>query len=112
VVLANLRSAFSKRIFGEDVQNFRPERFLDEVTGQLNSLRWSVPGFGMGKRTCPGENLAQVTAFVFFVTILKNFKLRCIPNEPKPSSELLDGVTSMPHAYKLLVSHRKTTNNF
>eukprot|EP00252_Welwitschia_mirabilis_P000622 TRINITY_DN10613_c0_g1_i2.p2 TRINITY_DN10613_c0_g1~~TRINITY_DN10613_c0_g1_i2.p2 ORF type:complete len:215 (-),score=37.10 TRINITY_DN10613_c0_g1_i2:67-711(-) len=43
-------------IWGLDVDKFKPERFLEE--GSSKSLMTKMVPFGLGRRMCPGKNLA------------------------------------------------------
>ncbi|CAN7984476.1 unnamed protein product [Ixodes hexagonus] len=55
---------------GPDV--FSPERFLDPVTGKVNKdLLPQLLSFGMGPRTCPGEELAHVDMFYVLVRFMQ-----------------------------------------
>ncbi|KAK7467826.1 hypothetical protein BaRGS_00036932 [Batillaria attramentaria] len=75
-----------------DPEVFRPERFLDDVTGQLlemnHPLRKSLLAFGVGRRNCPGENFARTRIFLYITTLLQKFdvlppvKHDLLPAEP------------------------------
>ncbi|KAK7497845.1 hypothetical protein BaRGS_00010979 [Batillaria attramentaria] len=58
---------------------FRPERFLDDVTGQVlpatHPLRQNLLSFGAGKRSCPGENFARTRVFLYVTTLLQKFDI-------------------------------------
>lgn len=58
----------------EDPETFKPERFLSPQ-GKYTRLDKLMP-FGYGKRSCPGESLAQMEIFLFTVTTLQNFKIK------------------------------------
>lgn len=44
-------------IFGEDVDDFRPERWLDAPPAQLKEMKATMFQFGAGARTCIGKNI-------------------------------------------------------
>ncbi|XP_072047972.1 cytochrome P450 2U1-like [Amphiura filiformis] len=52
---------------------FRPERFIDE-NGEYFEKSGVIP-FGLGRRMCPGENIAKMELFVFFTHLLHRFSL-------------------------------------
>lgn len=56
---------------------FRPERFLDPVTGTLMSKDRLPPllSFGLGPRSCPGEKLAQADMFYVLVRLLQRLSV-------------------------------------
>ena len=50
------------KVFGEDAETFRPERFLEDSDERLLQLRTSVvdAAFGFGRWRCLGKNIAQM----------------------------------------------------
>lgn len=63
---------YDPEIFG-DPYEFRPERFIDEDGKLANTEK--VWAFSIGKRACPGESLAVLETFLYFTTLLQNFKV-------------------------------------
>nr|APH81373.1 cytochrome P450 CYP3030A1 [Tigriopus kingsejongensis] len=63
-------------------QQFKPERFLS-ADGTKFEKGDRVVTFGMGKRKCPGENMARMELYMFFVSIMQNFTIEsvCDPEE-------------------------------
>ncbi|KAK8768300.1 hypothetical protein V5799_015235 [Amblyomma americanum] len=56
---------------------FKPERFLDPVTGKL-AAKDQLPtllSFGLGPRTCPGEKLAQADIFYVLVRLVQRLNI-------------------------------------
>ncbi|OQV23426.1 hypothetical protein BV898_02548 [Hypsibius exemplaris] len=58
-----------------DPDTFLPERFLQE-NGTLNQVALSnVIPFSVGKRACPGEQLARMMVLIFFASIMQSFDI-------------------------------------
>jgi len=72
---------FNPEIY-EEPENFNPARFMIEEGKQRAELPVT---FGIGKRACIGEGFTMAQVFLFFVTIIKNFKLS-LPAEGKSVS--------------------------
>jgi cytochrome P450 len=105
-ILANPRTAFTKEIFGKDPWAFRPERFLDINTGELNALKNTLAPFGMGSRICPGEQLSNVSSFFFAVSLLRKYKLSVVPGEARPTTELVVGISAKPFPFRAMFTKR------
>lgn len=59
-----------KKIFGEDVDSFRPERFLEE-NGKLNGLEEYIQmSWGVGRRYCASLYEKIMLLFINLVSIL------------------------------------------
>lgn len=60
------------QIFGEDVETFRPERWLDdpEKAAVMNQFLFS---FGGGARTCAGKNVSYLEMYKLVPAILRTF---------------------------------------
>ncbi|XP_037563419.1 cytochrome P450 2B15-like isoform X2 [Dermacentor silvarum] len=67
----------------DEPEKFRPERFLDPVTGKLRRDPFPLVSFGMGPRTCPGEKLAHVDMFYILVRLLQRLSVRADEKPPK-----------------------------
>lgn len=55
----------------DEPEKFKPERFLDSAG--VFKKRPELNPFGMGKRTCLGENLARYELFLIFTTLLQKY---------------------------------------
>ncbi|XP_001638569.2 steroid 17-alpha-hydroxylase/17,20 lyase [Nematostella vectensis] len=79
---------------------FRPERFLDSRGGFSTASTEGFTPYGMGLRSCPGEQLARMELFLFTVRLLRMFEFRA--SEALP--EMLDaefGITLRPLPFKI-----------
>ena len=68
-----------RAVFGEDADEFRPERHLDEkgelLPGPFETYQAGHVSFGFGKRICVGKELANESLFINTVRILWAAKL-------------------------------------
>ncbi|CAL8116967.1 unnamed protein product [Orchesella dallaii] len=98
-LLPNVYAAhFCESIWG-DPHRFRPERFLT-LNGEIDQkLADFVIPFGGGKRACLGQSLAETTLFMYFVTVLRFYKISMIPGKPKPTIEPKLGMTYGPQPF-------------
>lgn len=64
----------NKPVFGDDVDNFRPERWLgpeDKVRVMQNTLF----SFGHGKHACAGKNLARMELLKLVLSLMRRFEV-------------------------------------
>ena len=68
-----------RAVFGEDADEFRPERHLDEhgesLPGPVETNQAGHVGFGFGRRNCVGKDLATDSLFIDSARILWATKL-------------------------------------
>ncbi|PSK38150.1 Isotrichodermin C-15 hydroxylase [Elsinoe australis] len=62
-------------IFGEDVDTFRPERWLEATPAQLREMKATMFQFGAGPRTCIGKNISLLEIYKLVPTFLRNFEI-------------------------------------
>ncbi|ODM87553.1 Farnesoate epoxidase [Orchesella cincta] len=93
------------KIWGEDVNEFRPERFLNGDKTQVIQNEALVP-FSTGRRVCIGEGLAKNTLFLFIANTLKKFNIEPDPVCPVLEVETLSGFIREPKPFKLVLSLR------
>ena len=67
---------------------FKPERFIDE-NGKFNHSERVTP-FGIGKRACLGQNLAEKEFFLFMVGFLQRFEISASSLHPLPGFSIDD----------------------
>ncbi|KAI0291636.1 cytochrome P450 [Multifurca ochricompacta] len=63
-----------REVFGDDADDFRPERFLDEkgevILGSTEANQEGHITYGFGRRACPGKHLANEALFIDIARIL------------------------------------------
>lgn len=72
-----------KEVFGEDVEVFRPERWLvdnekdkEEEERRIKEMTGTMLQFGMGARTCIGKNISLLEIYKLVPTLLRRFEVR------------------------------------
>lgn len=75
----------NKEIFGEDVEAFRPERWmvdpsLDKASEEkrIKEMASTLLHFGMGARTCIGKNISLMEMYKLVPTVFRRFEV-CAP---------------------------------
>lgn len=63
-------------IFGDDVDAFRPERWLEASADQLRDMKATMFQFGGGSRTCIGKHIALFSIYKFVPAFLRNFDMK------------------------------------
>lgn len=66
-------------IWGQDANEFRPQRFKDGLYKACKFPQAYIP-FGLGTRLCVGRNFAMVELKVVISLIVSNFKFSLSPN--------------------------------
>ncbi|XP_015919999.1 cytochrome P450 2J6-like [Parasteatoda tepidariorum] len=84
-VMANFWAVHHDPRHWEDPDSFLPERFLEPDRKSIRKSSSYMP-FSVGKRACPGETMAYMEVFLYFVSILQNFNVM-LPKEVKPTFE-------------------------
>jgi len=93
------------RLWGEDVEKFNPDRFLNpEGTGTIRPEAF-IP-FSTGRRACIGEGLAKDELFLIIAAIFQTFRVDLNPDEPRPSLEPVPGPVSSPKPHQLIFNLR------
>lgn len=76
-----------KDVFGDDVEAFRPERWLiSEETDQeaeekrIKEMNGTMLQFGMGARTCIGKNISLLEIYKLVPSMLRRFEVCFLPS--------------------------------
>ncbi|XP_048362912.1 cytochrome P450 2C31-like [Sphaerodactylus townsendi] len=78
---------------------FNPNHFLDQH-GHFVEREAFLP-FGAGARVCPGEQLARIELFIFFVRMLRTFTFQPPEGVEKIQEDVVVRMTSPPCPYKV-----------
>ncbi|KAF2101842.1 pisatin demethylase [Rhizodiscina lignyota] len=62
-------------IFGEDVDVYRPERWLEASEAQLRDMKGTMFQFGAGARTCIGKNISLMEVYKLVPSFLRRFEV-------------------------------------
>ncbi|GAB1865261.1 Probable cytochrome P450 305a1 [Camponotus japonicus] len=103
-VIFDYYSAHNDKAYWDQPEVFRPQRFLDE-RGQFRRNNYSLP-FGLGKRRCPGEQLARSSLFMFLTNVVHHFDMELPADHDKPELRGYDGFTLSPKPYYLKFTRR------
>ncbi|THG21738.1 hypothetical protein TEA_000980 [Camellia sinensis var. sinensis] len=77
-----------KSLWGNDVFEFKPERFKDDLYGGCNHKMGFLP-FGFGGRMCVGRNLSMMEYKIVLTLILTRFSFSVSPGYNHSPSHLL-----------------------
>ncbi|XP_054995718.1 cytochrome P450 2J2-like [Sorex araneus] len=97
MVLTNLTALHKDPAEWTTPDTFNPEHFLEN--GQFKKREDFLP-FSIGKRACPGEQLARTELFVFFTSLMQKFTFRAPDNE-QLSQKFRMGLTIAPVKYRI-----------
>ncbi|GFQ77506.1 cytochrome P450 2A6, partial [Trichonephila clavata] len=103
VVCNNWAISHDQRYFCDPME-FKPERFIAEYENKVVKLKGYGP-FSFGKRNCPGEGVAMMTVFIYFVTIMQKFKIQS-PDGLSPNMDYTFGSGLLPISQKLCFIER------
>ncbi|KAL8627412.1 hypothetical protein Q9189_006876 [Teloschistes chrysophthalmus] len=68
-------------VFGEDVDTYRPERWLEASKEKRKSMESTLFHFGMGTRTCIGKNISLLEIYKLVPSFLRRFHISLVSPE-------------------------------
>lgn len=98
-ILVNMWSILRDPRYFNDPEEFKPERFLTEDNKATKNLEGFFP-FSVGKRNCPGEGIAIMTIFLYFVALMQKFKVSMPPGK-KVNLEPVFGGAHLPNPQEI-----------
>ncbi|KAH6922760.1 hypothetical protein HPB50_018804 [Hyalomma asiaticum] len=105
IIIPSFWSLFNDPSFWKDPEVFCPERFLTNDGQSVTKPKWFIP-FSLGRRSCPGEFIADMVVFVYFANIVHYFNIEASANGVRLNDEVL-GITMRPKPRKLVFRPRK-----
>ena len=83
LIVQNLYGIHHDPKYWDDPEEFKPERFLDEE-GRFKGRGPNLHPFGIGRRYCLGQSLAEKEFFLFFTGLVHTFKMERVEGECLP----------------------------
>ncbi|KAL1958667.1 hypothetical protein VTO42DRAFT_4010 [Malbranchea cinnamomea] len=65
-----------EEVFGDQVEEYRPERWLDAEPAKLKEMNGTMFQFGAGSRTCIGKNISLMEIYKLVPSFLRRFEVR------------------------------------
>lgn len=106
IVIASIWSIFYDVSFWKDPEVFRPERFLTDDGTRAQKPERFIP-FSYGKRSCPGEVIANMEVFIYFTTILQHFVVEPPPDGPGLNFDEVLGLSLRPKPQEMIFRPRE-----
>ncbi|KAF9016001.1 cytochrome P450, partial [Hymenopellis radicata] len=102
-----------KAVYGDDVENFNPDRFLNP-DGSLNpSIPHPSAAFGFGRRICVGQDIAEDSMWIGMASLFAAFNITKAVDERgrviEPSGEFTSGMLCHPVPFKCSIFPRSRT---
>ena len=107
-IVLNIVTEVMKGSYWKEAETFNPERFLDGSA--LTPPDERLIPFLMGKRSCPGQNLANMQLFLYFTRILQQFDVQPEVKGVLPKDGFVPGITSSPMPFKVKFVPRNVTH--
>ncbi|KAL1615416.1 hypothetical protein SLS56_011829 [Neofusicoccum ribis] len=63
-----------KAVFGEDVENFRPERWLECDEARIAEMHRRLTAFGIGPRSCIGKNISLLEMWKVLAELVRAYE--------------------------------------
>ncbi|KPM36157.1 hypothetical protein AK830_g10426 [Neonectria ditissima] len=93
-------------VYGKDVEDFRPERWIDNDKETLDSMNRYFMPFGLGARTCIGKNISLLEIGKLVPQLVQKFDFQLLDSS-KPRLESRNVWFVKQHGFNVLVTERK-----
>ncbi|KAI1850164.1 hypothetical protein JX266_004543 [Neoarthrinium moseri] len=101
---------FDEEVFGADINDWRPHRWIDTESGRKLPSSASWRPFGGGKTKCSGRFLAKYFVTSFVATLLHRYDIEAVGNPPMPEPDVgrpVLGIISVKEGQDYVVSISK-----
>ncbi|XP_036447056.1 cytochrome P450 2C15-like [Colossoma macropomum] len=105
-VMVNLTAIMTDKEHWKYPDTFNPENFLDKK-GQFCKNESFLP-FSLGPRVCLGESLAKMELFIFFTSLLQQFKFSWPPGAPPYNMDGAGFLVLAPLPFNIICRSRQT----
>ena len=96
----------NKFIYGEDVDVYRPERWLEASEEQVNVMRRTLVSFSKGKYSCLGKNLARMMVYKITAGLFGTFGFDLVTPGKGERFRSRDGIFAVPEDIMVRVRRR------
>ncbi|WPG97873.1 Hypothetical protein R9X50_00065500 [Acrodontium crateriforme] len=97
---------YSKAIFGEDADVFKPERWLETDVERLKEMNRAWMPFGLGSRTCIGQHVSMLEMTKMVPEVIRRFEFELVDGVEK-EWEVANYWFVIPKALPMKISKRK-----
>ena len=102
ILTMNLYGIFRDPRVWNDPTHFNPDANFPPDGSKQNAAVEHLLPFGIGKRVCLGETLARQEIFLFFVGLMRAFRVEADPNLSLPPEDIgTPGITRGPLSFKI-----------
>ncbi|KAI5696008.1 hypothetical protein M8J75_006849 [Diaphorina citri] len=105
MIFISLWSLFHDEKNFEEPSKFKPERFLSPE-GKFDKSNPNAINFGIGRRSCAGDFVAQNVMFLYVTTFFQKYSVHRDPNNPDLSTKAMSGFTTAPQPFKAIIRER------
>eukprot|EP00105_Crassostrea_gigas_P039351 XP_019923499.1 PREDICTED: cytochrome P450 2H2 [Crassostrea gigas] len=102
IVMGFLTTSHLDPKYFPEPRQFRPGRFIDDVTGTIAQQDQFIP-FSLGPRACPGESLAKTEMFLVFSNLIQKFRFSKVSVDDVLDFSGITGITTCASPYRLKV---------
>ena len=90
----------------ERPDELHPDHWLDGEDGSFRPKRPGFVSFGVGRRRCPGREVASSQLFCFLSNLLQRFSFELVPGDDGSCTDTTVGIVVGPKPYQLVIKER------